>query len=182
LYTACSLYDSRLAECFLQNYTISTLWILINSCSSVNMYANAELLHDIKPTNNPINVHCNAGTVSVSKTGLLGDYPERVWFNPHRIANILLLDNVSKHYCMTMDTNVSNFIALHRKDGSLIHFSPCSKGLYHYALQHNESLSDFWSMISTACGWQCQTIHTKTIQKCRSCMTCTKHHHAPWHP
>jgi hypothetical protein len=152
LYTACSLYDSRPAECFLQNSTISILWILIDSCSSVNMFANAELLHDIKPTNNPINIHCNTGTISVRKTGLLGNYPEWVWFNPKGIANILLLDNVSKHYQVTMDTNESNSITLHCKDGSLIHFSPCSKGLYRYALPHNESLSDFWSMISTVAG------------------------------
>jgi hypothetical protein len=78
-YTACSLYDSRPAERFLQNSTISHLWILIDSCSSVNMFANKELLHDIKPTTHPINIHCNAGTVSVSKMGLLGNYPERVW-------------------------------------------------------------------------------------------------------
>jgi hypothetical protein len=84
-YTACSLFDSRPAECFLQNSAICHLWILIDSCSSVNMFANKELLHDIKPTTHPINVHCNAGTISVSKTGLFGDYPERVWFNPHGI-------------------------------------------------------------------------------------------------
>ena len=79
------------------------------------MVANEELLHDITPTNNPINVHCNAGTVSVNKNGLLGDYPEWVWFNPHGF------DNVCKHYCETMDSNKSNLIVLHRKDGSLIH-------------------------------------------------------------
>jgi hypothetical protein len=63
----------------------------------------------------------------------LGDYPERVWFNPHGIANILSLDNVSQHYRVTMDTSKSNSIALHRNNGSLIHFTPCSKGLYRYA-------------------------------------------------
>jgi hypothetical protein len=87
--------------------------------------------------------------LSVSKTGLLGDYPEQIWVNPQGIANILSLDNVSKHYCVTMDTNTSKSIILHRNDSSLIHFTPCSKGLYHYALQRNESLTDFWSMIST---------------------------------
>ena len=48
-----------------------------------------------------------------------------------------------------MDTNKTNSIVLHRNDGSLIHFTPCSKGLYRYALQHKESLNKFWSMIST---------------------------------
>jgi hypothetical protein len=158
-YTVCSLYDSRLAKCFLQNSTISTIWILINSCSSVNMFANAEVLHDIKPINNPINIHCNASTVSVSKTGLFCDYPEWVWFNPQGIANILSLDNISKHYRVTMDTNISNSIALHCKDGSLILFSPCSKGLYRYAPQHTESLSDFWSMISTVASNAKQFTH-----------------------
>jgi hypothetical protein len=151
-YTACSLYDSCPAECFLQTSTIPNRWLLIDSCSSVNMVANEELLHDITPVQNPINVHCNDGTVSVNQNGLLGDYPERVWFNPHGIANILLLDNVSQHYRVTMDTSKSNSITLHRNDGSLIHFSPCTKGLYRYALQPNETLTKFWSMISTVAG------------------------------
>jgi hypothetical protein len=59
----------------------------------------------------------------------LGDYPEWVWFNPYGIANILSLDNVSQHYHVTMDTSKSNSIALHRNNGSLIHFTRCSKGL-----------------------------------------------------
>jgi hypothetical protein len=96
-YTDCSLYDSHPAECFLQTSTIPNHWLLIDSCSLVNMVANEELLHDITPVQNPINVHCNAGTVSVNRNGLLGDYPEQVWFNPHGIANILSLDNVLQH-------------------------------------------------------------------------------------
>jgi hypothetical protein len=51
-----------------------------------------------------------------------------------------------------MDTTTSNSIILHHTDGSLLHFTPCSKGLYRYALQHNESVTDFWSMISTVAG------------------------------
>jgi hypothetical protein len=133
-YTACSLYDCRPAECFLQTSTIPNRWLLLDSCSSVNMVSNEELLHDISSVDKPINIHCNAGTVSVNRNGLLGDYPERVWFNPHGIANILLLDNVAQHYRVTMDTSKSNSITLHRNDGSLIHFSPCTKGLYCYAL------------------------------------------------
>jgi hypothetical protein len=75
-YTACSLYDSHPAECFLQTSTIPNRWLLLDSCSLVNMVSNEELLHDITPVQNPINVHCNAGTVSVNRNGLLGDYPE----------------------------------------------------------------------------------------------------------
>jgi hypothetical protein len=48
-----------------------------------------------------------------------------------------------------MDTSKSNSIALHRNDGSLIHFTPCSKGLNCYALRPNETLTKFWSMLST---------------------------------
>jgi uncharacterized membrane protein YgcG len=76
LYTACSLYYSRPAECFLQTSNIPNRWLLLDSCSLVNMVSNEELLHDINPVQNPINVHCNAGTVSVNRNGLLGDYPE----------------------------------------------------------------------------------------------------------
>jgi hypothetical protein len=151
-YIACSLYDSHPAACLLQNATIPARWIVLDSCSTVDMIANEELLHDIKPTSNPINTHCNAGTVPVNKDALMGDYPEQVWFNPHGITNILSLQNVSKHYRVTMDTNKSTAITLHCKDGSLIPFTPGSKGLYHYALQYHESLNNFWSMISTVAG------------------------------
>jgi hypothetical protein len=53
-YTTCSLYDSRPAECLLHNATIPKRWIVLDSCSTVDMMANEELLHDIKPTSKPI--------------------------------------------------------------------------------------------------------------------------------
>ena len=89
------------------------------------MTANGELLHDIKPTSKPINDHCNAGTVSVQQDGLMGDYPERVWFNPHGIANILSLWNVSQYYRVTMDTRnqMLSFSIARTVQPSLLHLA-----------------------------------------------------------
>jgi hypothetical protein len=151
-----AIYDSRCAECFVQepqstssHSTIPQRWVLIDSCSTVDMIADRELLHDIQSTGGSINVHCNAGTVTVRQQGLIGDYPTRVWYNPKGIANIMSLNNITKHYRVTMDTAKKNAIILHRHDGSQIEFTPCAKGLYKYALQPDETLQDFWSMVTT---------------------------------
>jgi hypothetical protein len=146
------------------------------------MIADWELLHDVQPGTDSINVHCNAGTVTITQQGFLGDYPARVWYNPKGIANIMSLNNITKHYHVTMDTALKNAIILHWHDGSQIEFTPpCTKGLYKYALQPGETLQDFWSMVTTVASQAgCPEIYTTTIQGSSPSMACPKHHHASW--
>ena len=59
------------------------------------------------------------------------------------------MQNVSKYYRLTMDTDKQNGIYLHRKDGSNILFSPSEKGLYYYALGEDETFESVWSLINT---------------------------------
>jgi hypothetical protein len=46
----------------------------------------------------PLNLHCNAGAVTLTKQGYLGTYPLPVWYYPDAIANILSLRILTQHY------------------------------------------------------------------------------------
>jgi hypothetical protein len=71
------------------------------SCSTADIFANADLLTDIHNAPNPIWVRCNAGRIQLTQQGYFGNYPYPVWYNPKGVANILSLYNVTKHYRVT---------------------------------------------------------------------------------
>jgi hypothetical protein len=80
------------------------LWLLIDSCSTTDIFANASLLSNIHTATKPIWVRCNAGRIQLTQQGYFGNYPHPVWYNPKGVANILSLANVTKHYRVTMDS------------------------------------------------------------------------------
>jgi len=87
------------AETFVQREgKLPMKWILLDSCSSVNLISDDTLLTDIHQTSETLTVHCNAGKVTVNQKGYFDMYPEPVWYNPKGIANILSLKNIASHY------------------------------------------------------------------------------------
>ena len=71
------------------------LWLLLDSCSTADIFANGNLLTDI---------HDASNRIKLTKQGYFGNYSFPVWYNPKGVANPLSLDNMTKHYCITMDT------------------------------------------------------------------------------
>jgi hypothetical protein len=135
-------------EVVLEHHALPDKCLLLDSCSTIDIVSNNDLLHDIHPADNPIWVRCNAGRIQLTHQGYLGDYPYLGWYNPHRVANILSLGNVSSKYQVTMDTSQSNSMTVHMHDGIKIHFTPSNHGLYKYELGTNESIQDMWTMLS----------------------------------
>jgi hypothetical protein len=131
----------------LEHHTLPEL--LLDSCSTIDIVSNANLLHDIHRTNNPIWVRCNAGQIQLTHQDYLGDYPYPIWYNPDGVANILSLGNVSNNYQVTMDTSWSKWMTVHMHNESKIHFTPISHGLYKHELGTDESIQDMWTMLST---------------------------------
>ena len=123
-------------ECLLakSRHTLPPSWLLLDSCSTINMISDRSLLRDLHTADKPIPVHCNAGTVILTQKGTLGQFPEPVWYNPDGIANILSLDAVRKHYRITMDTEDSDSIHVHHSDGSITTFHPSDGGIYHCSI------------------------------------------------
>ena len=105
------------------------------------------MLTDVAPADHPLKIQCNAGTMTVNDTAQLGSYPQTVWHNKNGVANILSMHNASKHYRLTMDTDVENAISLHKADGTIMKFTPSHKGLYKCDMGNSDN-SD-WNLIST---------------------------------
>ena len=120
-------------ECLLAKgkHTLPPSWLLLDSCSTINMISDRSLLRDLHSADKPIPVHCNAGTVTLTQKGTLGQFPETVWYNPNGIANILSLHAVRRHYRITMDTENSDSIHVHHHNGSRTTFHPSHGGIYH---------------------------------------------------
>jgi hypothetical protein len=52
-----------------------------------------------------MHIRCNAGVTTTNFKGWLGDFPERVWYNPDGVANIMSLFVIKKYYRVHYDSN-----------------------------------------------------------------------------
>jgi hypothetical protein len=76
----------------LEHHTLPARWLLLDSCSTIDVMSNASLHHNIHCVKCPTWVHCNARQVQLDHQG----YP--VWCIPKGVANILSLNNVANNY------------------------------------------------------------------------------------
>jgi hypothetical protein len=104
--------------------------LLLDSCSSINLICNEELLHNISTVKKTMHVRCNSGVKSTNQQGYLGEFPEAVWLNPNGAANILLLNSVKKYYRVQYDSSGDDAFVVSNNDGQSIRFTPTSDGLY----------------------------------------------------
>ena len=94
-------HDMRKGKLFISKNGPASLpdtWLLIDSCSTVDIISSPGLLHGIHKVSNPIRVRCNAGVTILDQMGYLGDYPQPVWYNPDSGANIMSMFNISQQY------------------------------------------------------------------------------------
>jgi hypothetical protein len=104
--------------------------LLLDSCSSVNLVCNANLLHDIATVEQHMHVRCNAGVRSTNQQGYLGNFPDPVWFNPDGAANILSLSSVKRHYRVQFDSEGDDAFIVSNREGNTMRFTPTKNGLY----------------------------------------------------
>ena len=145
-------HDMQNGELFISRkgpVSLPDTWLLIDSCSTVDIISSPELLHGIHKVSSPIRVRCNAGVTILDWMGYLGDYPQPVWYNPDSGANIMSMFNISQQYHLSMNTHEANAILMHHHNGDVTIFTPSLNGLYKHALCDNESINGFWSCIQT---------------------------------
>ena len=128
---------------------IPDTWLLADSCSSVDIISSKCLLRNIHKADQVMHLHCNAGTVTLTHQGYLGDYPFPVWYHPHGVANILSLRNLTRYYRVTMDSQSSNCLTLHTNDGTRYDFYPSNSGLYRLVLSTPDEAINMWSFVTT---------------------------------
>ena len=105
-------------------------WVLLDNCSTVNVFCNPDLLHNIRPTNIPLRVQCNAG---VTTTDLIGDFPgltTPVYFDPHGVANILSFHHISQVFRISYNYSpAGGTFTVHGPHNRTRVFQPSERGL-----------------------------------------------------
>ena len=70
-------------------------WLMINSCSTLNLISNKSWLSNIHEVDTTMHIHSTGGVSITRKMGYLGNYPTPVWYLPDSNANILSLRDVT---------------------------------------------------------------------------------------
>ena len=104
--TSPEMEDSDLFH--LRDRAIPKTWVLLDNCSTVNVFSNPNLLSNIRPTRKKMRIHCQAGTTETNLVGDFEGYPEPVWYTPDGIANVLSLSKVKAHYRVRYDSDADD--------------------------------------------------------------------------
>ena len=114
-----------------QDGPVSLSWILLDNCSTVDVFHNGELLENIRSGMSYMDIHCNAGMTSTNLVGDLPGYGE-VWYHPNGIANILSLARVKDHgYHVTYDSHNGNEFRVYNPNNDTTRtFKESNRGLY----------------------------------------------------
>ncbi len=112
-------------------------WLLLDNCSSTDVFCNESILTNIRKVNETMSLSTNAGTVVVKQKGTLPGYGD-VWFSKKAITNCLSLRNVKKKgFHVSYDSKSQDkFVA--RKGNTVMSFTPHPNGLYHLDMTVNE--------------------------------------------
>ena len=111
---------------------IPPTWLLLDSQSTVDVFANGDLLDDIHEVSDEMVIASNGGSSVTWEMGTLRGYGP-VWYDPSGIANIVSLANVMKKYHVTFDSNDNMFVVT-KPDGTVYRFTQSESGLYYYDL------------------------------------------------
>ena len=129
----------------------SSTSLLLNSCSTVNLIANQDLLHGIHKARTTMRICCTAGVATTNLQGWLGNFPEPIWYIPQGMVNILSFYIVQKYYCIHCDTlKYQTFLITHPTGTTGITFHPVGKGLY--ALANPSDSLAFFGICAPACS------------------------------
>ena len=130
---------------------INKNWILLDTCSTVSVFCNANLVNNIENCSpgEDITVITNGGSESFAQITELQLLPLRVHFNESSIANIISLSDVANldGARITMDSNIEKAINLHYND-SIIQFKECADGLYYWDAGNNNDFDKSKSVVT----------------------------------
>ena len=114
--------------------------LLLDSESSSSIFADANLLSDIKASDSPLVMHTNGGKHIARRKGIFHGLGSSlsVWHQPQSLTNILALRDVRRVARVTLDTDQELAFLVHLPDGEVMRFSEHDSGLYIYSPADND--------------------------------------------
>ena len=96
-------------------------WLLLDSCSSVNLFCNSKFLTDIHDSPSALELTTNAGVIRTTQKATLPGYGE-VWYNPNAMTNVFSLGIVSKKkkYHVTFDSQAGDTFRVKTLNATLL--------------------------------------------------------------
>ena len=104
-------------------------WVLLDNCSTAHIISNAELVRNIRMSEDPIRVHSSGGVRHTDHEADMTDIGS-VYFDAGAIANILSFAKIREHHKINYDC-VRDIFIVHFAS-RIMHFKRSKKGVYYY--------------------------------------------------
>mmetsp|Transcript_1688 Transcript_1688/g.3611 ORF Transcript_1688/g.3611 Transcript_1688/m.3611 type:complete len:966 (+) Transcript_1688:108-3005(+) len=145
-----------------QNHNaLPSSWLLLNSESTCNVFNDKSLIDNLQKASRPAIIHSNGGSNKAIMKGTFASIPD-VWYDPHSLANILLLGKLSQTHRVTFDTEKGNKFIVHTGNQEL-EFKMSPKGLYYHDMAEGK---DYHALVNTVKG-NLQGFTTREIKQAK---------------
>ena len=133
-----------------QHSILNKHWILLDSQSTISIFASKHLLCDIYTCSdyNTIQCYCNGGYQDMDQEATLPGFGT-VYYNPDFIANILSLAQVTKQFRVIYDSTQEDILFLHKKNGDIIKFIKSKMGLYYFDVRSTSKHKSSTTLINS---------------------------------
>ena len=111
--------------------------LILDSCSTVDLFCNKNLVTKIWESKNSVTVKKNGGDLKTHKKAYVENYGE-LWFNERAIMNIMSLKNVKENFKVTYDSDRDGTFTVHKPNGVKIKFIMHRGGLHFHDMVNRQ--------------------------------------------